>query len=324
MHKKTKSITKTIFLVAALCITLSGCESKKTKTNDAKTAYRQYGINCIEEGKYDEALEAFQKALDLSVGKVGEMELDICFYKAEALYKMGDAASAVEVYDAIIDYNEDPKAYYLRGCLYFGQGQSEQGIKDLSAAANKSKNDYDLYIGIYQTLKAYGMEEDGLKYLNEAFNFKGEKAYDHMQKGRINYLMGNYEEAKKLLQKAVEGKEQKAYYYLSEVNDALGDTQAADASFQSYLESGLADSIDLYETGVRCMEKENYTDAVKYFEAALELEEVPNRQFVMQKAIYAYEYVQNFQQAKVMMEEYKQLYPEDTSMNKEFVFLETR
>ena len=208
--------------------------------------------------------------------------------------------------------------------MYFGQGQSEQGIKDLSTAAHKADTDYDLYIGIYQTLKAYGMEEDGLKYLNEALNFKGEKAYDNMQKGRITFLMGDNEGAKELLLKAVNGKEQKAYYYLSEVYDALGDSQAADASFQSYLESGLADSIDLYETGVRCMEKENYEDAVKYFEAALELDEVPNRQFIMQKSIYAYEYVQNFQQAKVMMEEYKKLYPEDTTMDKEFVFLETR
>lgn len=321
MLNKTKRFT-IIFMLAALCVTLSGCESKET--TKAKTAYRQYGINCIEEGKYDEALEAFQKALNLSVGKVGETELDICFYKAEALYKKGNVTEAVEVYDAIVDYNEDPQAYYLRGCLYFGQGQSAQGMKDLSTAAQKAEKDYDLYIGIYQTLKAYGMEEDGLKYLNEALNFKGEKAYDNMQKGRVTYLMGDYEGAKALLQKAVDGKEQKAYYYLSEVYDALGDEQAADASFQSYLKSGLADSIDLYETGVRCMEKENYEDAVKYFEAALELEEVPNRQFVMQKAIYAYEYVQDFQQAKVMMEEYRQLYPEDTSMDKEFVFLETR
>lgn len=321
MRKKTKSFIM-ISLLAALCVSLSGCESKETK--ETKGYYRQYGINCMEEGKYDEALEAFQKALDLSVGKVGETELDICFYKAEALYKNGDVTGAVEVYDAIIDYNEDPQAYYLRGCLYFGQGQSEQGIKDLSTAAHKADKDYDLYIGIYQTLKAYGMEEDGLKYLNEALNFKGEKAYDNMQKGRITYLMGDNEGAVELLKKAVDGKEQKAYYYLSEVYDTMGDTQAADASFQSYLDSGLADSIDLYETGVRCMEKENYDDAVKYLKAALELEEVPNRQFVMQKLIYAYEYVQDFQQAKVMMEEYKQLYPEDTSMDKEFVFLETR
>ncbi len=321
MHSKIKRFAS-IVMLSALCITLSGCESKEKK--ETKGYYRQYGINCIEDGQYEEALEAFQKALDLSVGKVGDLELDICFYKAEALYKSGDVTGAVEVYDAIINYNDDPKAFYLRGCLYFGQGQSEQGIKDLSTAAHKADTDYDLYIGIYQTLKAYGMEEDGLKYLNEALNFKGEKAYDNMQKGRITFLMGDNEGAKELLLKAVNGKEQKAYYYLSEVYDALGDSQAADASFQSYLESGLADSIDLYETGVRCMEKENYEDAVKYFEAALELDEVPNRQFIMQKSIYAYEYVQNFQQAKVMMEEYKKLYPEDTTMDKEFVFLETR
>lgn len=324
MHIRTKKILL-ISLLAAMSVTLSGCdESEETKKNNAKADYRQYGINCIQEGEYDKAVEAFQDALDLSIGKVGEMELDICFYKAEALYKSGDVTAAAEVYDAIIDYNEDPQAYYLRGCLNLGQGQSELGIKDLEAAAAVSKEDYELYIGIYNTMKAYGMEEDGKKYLNDALNFKGEKAHDLMQKGRITFLMGDNEEAEKLLKKAIEGKEEKAHYYLSEVYDAMGDSEAADASFQSYLDSGLADSVDLFDTGVRCMEKNNYTDAVKYFEAALNLEEVPNRQAIMRKAIIAYEYVQDFQKAKVMMEEYKELYPDDTSMEKEFIFLETR
>ena len=33
----------------------------------------------MEMGKYEKALEIFQEALDLSLGKVGATELDICF-----------------------------------------------------------------------------------------------------------------------------------------------------------------------------------------------------------------------------------------------------
>ena len=40
----------------------AGCGNSKNKED--QEAYRQIGINNLEQGKYDDAVDAFQKALD--------------------------------------------------------------------------------------------------------------------------------------------------------------------------------------------------------------------------------------------------------------------
>ena len=102
----------------------------------------------MENGDYEEALEAFQNALDLSLGEIGEKEMDICFYKAESMYRLGDVQGAMDQYSAIIAFNEDAKAYFLRGNLYYHQNDEENALKDYEAAIEQDKKNYDLNIGV--------------------------------------------------------------------------------------------------------------------------------------------------------------------------------
>ena len=53
-------------LAAVLALSLAACGSKDTTEQDA---YRQYGINCLESGNYEDAIKAFQNALNQSLGK---------------------------------------------------------------------------------------------------------------------------------------------------------------------------------------------------------------------------------------------------------------
>ena len=103
-----------VMLAAALALSLAACGTKDTKEQDA---YRQYGITCMESGKYEDAIKAFQNALGESIGHIGEKELDICFYKAQAQVLDGKTDDALATYDAIVKYNKDARAYYLRGDL---------------------------------------------------------------------------------------------------------------------------------------------------------------------------------------------------------------
>ena len=127
-----------VMLAAVLALSLGACGKKDAKEQDA---YRQYGINCLEIGKYDEAIQAFQNALDQSLGKVGEKEIDICFYKAEAQSLNGATKDALDTYNAIIDYNKDGRAYYLRGNLYFDMGDQEKALADYESAVKEDKKD---------------------------------------------------------------------------------------------------------------------------------------------------------------------------------------
>ena len=56
-----------------------------------ETAFWDVVASVDKEGKgnYEDAIKAFQNALNQSLRKVGEKEIDICFYKAQAQYLSG-------------------------------------------------------------------------------------------------------------------------------------------------------------------------------------------------------------------------------------------
>ena len=319
----TKNKYIALALTAALTAgMLAGCgSSDKSKDKDA---YRQYGINCIENGNYDDAVDAFQKALNQSVGSVGEEELDICYYKAKAQYLSGDTDGAMETYTAIIDYNGDSDAYYLRGCLYFAQNDSDKGMADFKKALKDDSKNYELYIGIYETLSKYGMADQGNEYLQTALKLEAKAADDFMQTGRIYTILGDYDKAVKNLQKAIDEKLVKANYYMGEAYQKKGDNDSAQKYFQTYLDSGEADTYDLMNMGQAQMDDGNYDTAITYFQTALDMENVPNKQQIMKAMIIAYEYSGDFATAKSQMEEYMKEFPDDQDASREYQFLETR
>ena len=319
MNKSKKRIIYIAFVVMMLGL-CTGC----TDREENQLAFRQEGITHLENGDYEEAVEAFQNALDLSLGQVGDTEMDICFYKAEALYRLGDVQGTIDTYSAIIDYNQNAKAYFLRGNLYYSQNNEESALNDYAAAIENEKKDYDLYIGVYEALTAHGKAKEAQGYLNQALEISGNKAYDKMQKGRINFLLGEQQTAISLLQEAVEGKEWKAYYYLAEIYSLLGDAENSEKNMSAYIESGAADAYNLFDIANDQLERGNYKMAIDCLNLALGLEQVPNRQILMKTLVIAYEQNLDFENAKKVMTEYMQNYPEDEEAKREFTFLETR
>ncbi len=110
----------------AAALLLASCGNK---VNTDQLAFRTYGINCMNEGRYEEAVQAFQGALDCANGNITDVEIDICLYKAKALFFAGRNEDALEVYNAILDYDNDiPVAYYQRGCLFLVTGNHDWAI----------------------------------------------------------------------------------------------------------------------------------------------------------------------------------------------------
>mgnify|MGYP003301621940 CR=1 FL=1 len=306
-----------LMLAVVLC---TGCTEREEK----QLEHRQKGITLMENGDYEEALEEFQNALDLSLGEVGETEMDICFYKAESLYRLGDTQGAMDVYSAIIAFNENAKAYFLRGNLYYSQNDEENALKDYAAAIENDSKDYDLYIGVYEALSAHGKEKEAQEYLNQALELGGNRAYDKMQRGRIHFLLGEEKTAISLLEEAIKGKEKKAYYYLAEIYSLMGDTEKSEKTMASYIESGAADSYSLFNIANDQIGKGNYNMAIECLNLALNLEKVPNKQILMKTLVIAYEHNLEFDKALEVMTEYMEKYPEDEEAKRELTFLETR
>lgn len=308
-----------LVLVVALFL-CTGCSGRVEK----QMSHREKGIQLLENGKYEKALEEFQAALDLSLGEIGETEVDICFYKAEAQYRLNDVEGAQNTYSAIINFNDDPKAYFLRGNLYYSLGDEGNALNDYEEAIKNDSKNYDAYIGVYEALIAHGKEADAFAYLNQALEIKGNSAFDKMQKGRIHFLLGETDTAISLLEEAIKGKEEEAYYYLSEVQAALGNEEEAEKNIVAYVSSDDVDSYNLFHVANDQLGKGNYEMAISCLNQALELKQVPNKQMIMKTLVIAYEQNRDFEDAKKLMTEYVESYPDDEEAKREFTFLETR
>lgn len=315
---------RALFLLMAglSAVGMAGCRSK-TKISDQEN-YRQYGVRCMESGQYEDAAEAFQMALNQSRGTVGEMELDVCYYKAEALYLNGDWDGAMQVYDALIAYNHDAQAYYLRGCLYYKKGMSTEALTDYARAIAQDSKNYELYINVAQALFANGEVEGGTYYLNQALELKGTKPYDKLCKGRIYFMLGQYEKAQSMLEEAAKLGETKADFYLAEVYAAQGDVQKSDESFQKYIDSGDVSADELCRMGDLQLSNGDYDKAITYLVTAQDMEGLTMKQTLLKDLVLAYEKTYDFANAKQCMSEYVQLYPEDEEAQREYQFLQTR
>lgn len=94
----------------------------------------------------------------------------------------------------MIDYDgKNANAYYLRGCLKLGTGDTDGAKQDFADAVKYNHSDYELYINIYKNLAAYDLSEEGEAYLNDAFSIKGNDAESLAYRGEIYYLLGQYD-----------------------------------------------------------------------------------------------------------------------------------
>lgn len=308
------------FLLLIMVFLCTGCGER----NKSKMLFREKGIQLMENGKYEEALVEFQNALDCALGEIGDVEADICFYKAECLYYTGDVQGAMDTYSAIIAFNEDARAYFLRGNLYYSLGNEQNALLDYADAIKNDPKEYEAYIGVYEALSAHGKELEAQDYLKQALEIKGNKAYDKMQKGRISFLLGDTTQAISFMEEAIAGKETDAYFYMAEIQEAMGDSQAAQENIKNYIESGKLDSYHLFQVANNQLARGSYDMAIECLNQALELENVPNKQMILRTLVIAHEQNRDFETAKKLMAEYVEKYPDDEEALREFTFLETR
>lgn len=324
MNKRRKTTILTVLLGLFLMALLTGCDDPSRENQEA---YKTIGINAMEEKNYEEAVDAFQKALDQSLGFVGAREIDICYYKAIAQYAGGDPAGARETYDALIDYDDSlSEAYFLRGNLSLDQGDDAGAITDYEAAVKRDPENLELYISICENLTNTGHQEDGTAFLKKATELKGSGDKARALKGRAYTLLGDYENAEKELDAAIKAGNSQAELYKGQLLTTMGDKEGATALFQSYLEKNGEDAGALNALGCSAMEIGDYGSALSYFDQALACAEESgvDPKEIKRNRIVALEYTGDFAAAKSAMEEYTNNYELDPDFQKEAVFLQTR
>ena len=285
MKRKGLSILLFLFMILAL----AGCGASGNKETEAD--YRQQAIDLMEMGRYKEAAEMFQIALNQSYGSLDDMDLDIAYYRAAALYNAGETGDALSAYTAMIAYDKKAwEPYYLRGTIYLNEGSKESADADYAEAIAKDKKNYDLYIQIYQNLNAAGYGEEGEQYLNTALELAGKGADGLCAKGQIYYYLGDTDQALSNLQQAIDAGSEKARLEL----------------------------ISIYE------DQKEYDKALSQIEAGLQAEDKTYQQELSRVQIVLYEKEGEWDKAKTAMVSYVEAYPNDKEAARENAFLQTR
>ncbi|MBP3489892.1 MAG: tetratricopeptide repeat protein [Roseburia sp.] len=321
MKNKKRMITLTAAAALSIAV-LSGCTNERL---EEELSYRQLGIASMQKGDYEEAIAAFDSALSHCDGKISGTELDICYYKAAALYASGDAEGALDTYNALLAYDKkDANAYYLRGCLLLKNGDLEGARADFANAVTYNASDIELYINIYQNLAANNLSAEGEEYLNKVFSIKGNDAASLAGRGKVYYLLGENQNALTELEAAIDAGSVDANLTIAQVYETLGDGAAAETYYKAYLDSGAADASAMCALAELEMAKQNYEAALSYVNQGLAMDEIPNRRQLMQNQIICLEYTGDFDGAWNVMEEYMSLYPDDMEALREYIFLKNR
>ena len=312
-------------LTAAVCVMLllAGCGDSEIQ--EKKDLYRQKGINCMREGDYEGAIDAFQDALDQSLAVVGASEIDTCFYKAAAQSAAGRPEESAATYQAVIDYDESNiEAYYLLGTLYLKQGNTEQAKKNYSEAITKAKGDFQVYLAVYRQYMDAGMETEAQQCLQTALEQGGKSGEDYAHRGHIYLLLGDYDKAKAELALALEKESDLAPLYMGQLCEAQGESDLAVMYFEEYAKNHQEDSCAMGALGDIALTKGDYASAIAYYTTGLGLKDPVNEQTMRRNLIIAYERSGDFAAAKAAMAEYVQDYPTDEEAARENSFLMTR
>lgn len=350
--KRTKDKISLCAVAAFLCLGLAGCGAYATEgqmetavaqienyeyeealvtleeaaeaKEEAQQIARYKGIAYAGLTNYEEAVACYLEALSYSNLFVKDIDYDLNYYLADAYEKMGLHEEAKTVYTSILELRpQEVNALFLRGRIYLEEGLYDLALADFDRTVALDKDGYELRIEIAGLLSESGYYEEGQQYL-QMFLADNENKLSDYDKGRIYYYMGDYEKAKVALESAKADESDDIILMLGKSYEQLGDFNYATSVYKNYLEEH-PESAEIYnQLGLCKMKSGEYEEALSAFRSAANVENNGMNQTLEFNQIAAYEYVGNFKQAAVLMENYLKKYPEDTAARREYEFLKSR
>lgn len=305
---------------------LESFETALLGDEDKQLSYRGQGIAYMGLGNYADAEAAFLKSLEYAKNKfsVDKLEFDTNYYLAAAYMKQGKYADAEQVYSSILELRKKEKdAYYLRACAILRQNRFDDAVKDFEKALSLDPNNLQLVTDAFVEMQAAGFDEQGKAYVQKYMEGKDKKLKD-TQKGIIYYYLGDYEQARLLLDSSINGNDPDISMVLGQAYEKLGELEYAATVYRTYLDSHDPNAALYNSLGVCFMSQQKYNEAKEAFEKGVAIGNSDYLQELRFNLIVANEYLGEFSQAKNLMQEYLQYYPDDDAAKKENEFLQTR
>lgn len=176
-----------LLVLAAAVLFTAGCGKSKAD----KYTYRQDGITAMEAGKYEEAVEAFDKAIQSSSGFVGKFEIDVLKYRAEAEYQSGSFEDAIASYTALLEADKEKAEYlYLRCSAYAALDKLEEAVADYDKASQLDSKGNEKSPGVDLALLSLGSAYENEEDYDKAMSLYNQAVAAGMQSGEVYNRMG--------------------------------------------------------------------------------------------------------------------------------------
>lgn len=304
---------------------LENFEQAVTNGEDAVPALRGVGLAYMGMARYEEAVEAFDQALEYTDEKMPETIQDILLYKASAQYRMKDYEATIETCEELLkEENPQADAYFFRGAGCLCMGYQDRAAEDFDQAVKLAPQDYTLYLNIYECYEGQNLSAVGDEYLQTALNIPPRDAEDYYCIGQIYYYLEQYDQARNALLAPVEEKYLPALQLMGRIYLAEEDYAHAKAMYET-IQQEAGESGELYNGLALCsLAAGEYDQALAYIEQGLSLGQEAGKQELLFNEIVAYENKLDFTTARVKAENYVSLYPTDEAGQREYTFLKTR
>lgn len=294
--------------------------------NEAKTkdALRGLGIAYIANDQYKEAIDPLIEALNMSNGRIKEIDYDINDYLGYAYEKSGSYEEALSVYNALIALHpNDLEAYNQRAVCFLHLNQMEEALADFSRVTSKKPDDYDTHIQIFFTIKNAGFEGDAKAYLSGILE-DGKRKISDYDRGRMCYYLEDYSNGRVYLEKAKDFSNPDTILMLGKTYEAINDNTYAASLYSQYLDTKGNNAAVYNQLGVCRWKLEDYEGALSAFSFGIKLDDPEWKKELLFNEAVTYEYLLDFDMAKERFTEYLKLYPKDERASHEMLFLETR
>ncbi len=293
-----------------------------------KQVYYGQAIAYYHLGRYEESLEACEKALKLA--EPASLDSNILCSQGVVLEAVGEQDKALKTYKQAV--RKDPKNWGA----YMKKGELEERLNIVEEAGREyqkvidgaGREKFEAYFRLYALYLDYGQKEAADKLLTEMIKLKDKDAYALCQKGWAYHYQGDNEKAAEMLGDSLQKGYLGAGYYLGmlELSAQEVDREHVKEYFQGYIDSGeMTYRAQAYNQLGQCaLEQQDYENAQQYFSEGLKLADAASRQILWKNLIILLEKRGYFTDAKNEAEKYLTLYSQDESMRKEYRFIKTR
>ena len=220
-------------------------------------------------GRHDEALEAYDKALEIDPNDVVAWS-----NKGNALGSLGRTDEALKAFDKALEINPDNEyIWYNKGNDLGSLGRTDEALKAFDKALEINPNSAKAWYNKGNTLGKLGRHDEAIEAYDKALEINPDDVNIWYNKGLSLKKFGRYDEAIEACNKALEIKPNSADAWSNKGNtlSKLGRRDEAFEAYEKALEINPNDAVTWNNKSIALEELGRYEEALEAYDKALEI-----------------------------------------------------